>query len=401
MTTTPQQDVRRGLTSASKFNITYSCPGSENILRDMPVVAVEEKEPESEDATTGTRLHAAWETDNTDNLSSDDLEIYKAGVDYKAKAVREWCEFYGITEYKEGQRELRLWMHDPATMKPVTSGMTDWHFISTGASAGHILIGDFKSLWCRSLTPAYMNWQIRVLVALMAMEYEGTASFRGVLVKPIAKGNRTDCVDYTPTDAWRAKEDILQSIWKSKQPDAQRVPGNHCNWCPAKGICAEAQAWALLPSVIAARGAQFSILNRPIAINPELAKPAELVSRMSLADCALVHSRATVIGKILDEVKYRLKKVPQDQLAELGYTLVSGRVTPYIENASACFRELSDELRLPIAAVWKAVKFNKGETVEQFMLEFGWGKKQAEGYWSQMVEKYGGNKQSDPMLEKL
>lgn len=385
-----EKDIRRGLPSASSFSITYHCPGSENLIRSMPVSA--DPETDNDDAARGSRLHKSWETDDTSELDEEDLGIYTAGVQYKERAVAQWCQDNNITEFKEGPRELRLWLHDPATLRPVTSGMMDWHFIADG----HLIVGDYKSLWCRTLTPAHKNWQLRTLVTLLSKEYDGIKSIRAVLVKPIAKGDRTDSVDYSMADIEYAERDIMHSLWKSRQTDAQRIPGNHCTWCRAKSVCCEAMAWALLPSVIASN----STYKAPEALNVNLAKPSELVARMSLADCSMLQSRSSVIGKILDEVKKRLKKLPEDQLEGLGYRLVDGRKTDTITKPAECLAEIK-LLGLSDEKLWQAVKINKGETVGMLMLELGWNSKQCDGYFQQLVSKFGETKQSDKMLEAI
>ena len=365
---------RLDLPSASSFNITTMCPGSRNLIMSLPRV---EEEPPDETAERGTRLHKAWETDDPSELDDEDSDIYKAGLDYKAKAVAQWCADNGITDYREGPKETRLWLHDSETMKPLSSGMMDWHFIA----ARHLLVGDFKSLYCPTLTPSHRNLQIRKLVVLAFMEYDDVEMVRGVLVKPIAKWQRIDAVDYCQKDIEFSRQQIMQSLWESYQPDAQRRPGAHCNYCPAKAFCAECSSYALLPSAM-------------------VGNALDMVERLTPADLVTIWERSTVIGKILDAVKTRLKGFSDEQLALLGIGRTPGRrLDPIIKTKEAVDFFLSEGINRE--ELWSALKLSKTELQKAIMRDQGWPADKTRGYLKQMLVPFIEEKQAAAGLEKV
>lgn len=383
------RDKRLGLVSASGYETDAMCLGRQNLLPLLPPEAFQK--PVEEVTDRGTVIHAARETGDVSNLEEEDRETYLRGVAAETEAFGKWLDDFGLRndgEPPKEQLEERFYLYWPDTMKPATSARLDVFYIC----GDHGVIMEWKAMFCNNLTPAERNHQGRLQAVLLAKEHS-LKHVRVCFVK--AKYGEVDTVDYTANDLAYAEASIFNTLWQIKQPEAPRSAGNHCRYCPAKGAyCAESQAWALLPSVIASR----AIGNAPENLNPSLAKPSELVARMSLADCAMVQSRQSVIIKVLDEVKNRLKKLPEQELRELGYELVPGRKTQSITNPSACFQELSDVLKLPVEYIWKGVKFNKGETVEALQLHWGWGKKEAEGYFNQLVAKYGEVKESDKSL---
>lgn len=374
--------IRLDKPSASSFNITALCPGSEGLIRSVQDQLPAE-EPD-EVAERGTRIHRAWETDNTDDLDEADLEIYKAGVKYKEQAVAEWCQAHEISEFKEGPRELRLWLHDPETMEPLSSGMMDWHFIA----GKHLLVGDFKSLWCPNLTPAFQNWQIRTLVVLASREYD-VETIRGVLVKPSVRFKKIDAVDYSKSDIEHSEKDILHSLWRAKQPDAPRYAGPHCSWCKGKPFCPEAASYSMLPSVIAGSELELS----PVG-------PVALVERLDPKDLALLWDRSSVIVKILDAVKVRLKMFSDEELSRLGLQKKEGRKLDPIVATKALYDFLLNNEKVSESELWEALSFSKGDLKKALMRDKGWKGEQTANYLTKMLEPFIEPKISEPSLER-
>lgn len=382
---------RLDLASASSFESDVFCPGRQNLLRALPPEAFTRKteaenDPEDE-ASRGTRLHLAWETNNFADLDADDLDIYERGNKTGEKIIADWCQAFGITQFKEGERELRMWLHDQKTLKPILSAKTDKHFVSQNGT--HALIDERKSLWCKNLTPSERNWQGRVQAVLIADEY-GATHVRVAFNK--AMFGKDDTVDYNEDDLRHCKMLIYYHHWQTKLPDAQRRPGSHCNYCPGKAFCVEAGAYALLPSI--------SSLNAPISLDASKEGIATLVAAMTLPDLKAIHSRASIIGKILEEVKARLKGMTAEQLSAIGFGFGKPRTTRTILKTKECFEFLRDNMGINEAELWQAMEFGNSKLVDSLRRDQGWAKAKAEGVQKQMVEAYGEAKESSaPIIE--
>lgn len=370
-------DPRANLPSASAYAITEACPGSENIIRSIPGKTEEEAD---EQALRGTRIHSAWETGDTSDLSQDEIADYNESIATLNQALADWKDQVGATEVQE-IREQRLWLNDPSTMEPILSGQFDRLYLY-GNEALNL---DLKSGWCRTLTRADENRQIRVLNVLIWKEY-GVTSIRGAFVKPKLR-RQLDAVHYTESDLIHSEAQIHHSIWKSKQPDAQRVPGSHCNYCPAKSFCPEAGAYSMLPSVM---------------VNAIETKDAQMmVERLAIEDLALIQSRASIIGKILDEVKARLKSLPAEELRRVGLEIGRGKKLDPIKDTKGAFDALV-KFGVKEEELWQALSFSKGELVKAVMRDQGWAKKPTEGWlWDQELKQFIEPKQSEGSLDRI
>lgn len=366
--------------SASSFEADALCSGRQNLIRTLPPEAFNQRE--DEEASRGIRLHKAWETDSIAELDEDDIEIYESGNRTGERILTDWCQQFGISEFREGQRELRLWLHDPETLKPLTSAKLDKHFIA----GDRVLIDERKSLYCTNLSPAERNYQGLVQAVLVAREY-GATHVRVAFNK--AMFGRADVVDYSQTDLEFAERSIFYHLWETRQPGAQRRPGSHCRYCIGKPYCKEAGAYALLPSTVSPE---------PLSLTKE--NITDLVSAMSPQDLAVMQRRASIIGKILDEVKARLKSFTPEQLAEIGFAFGKPRNTDSIDKVKECFDELKT-FGISEAEIWSALKFSKIELIDALRRDQGWPKDRAIGFVKQHVEKFGSTKQSEAPLVEL
>lgn len=377
---------RLDLPSASSFEIIVACPGQPNLTTQLPDNVVDVVD---ELAEVGVRIHAARETSSTTELDADEVDIYKSGLDYEQKLLGQWIQDRGIVKYEEGPRELRLWLHDDNAER-VTSAKLDVHYLGWDIDGKlHILICDWKTGWSWKLTPSQRNWQLRLQGVLIWREYNEVQSIRVGFVKPIATTDRLDFTDYTESDLTRSQEAIFQHLWLSKLPDAPRIPGNHCNYCQCKAICREAAAFALLPSVIDSR-----------AVITSKDDVEAFVQQMSPKDLTRVHLRASVIGKILDSVKARLKTFTPDQLREIGLVPVPGRRLDPIVKTEEAFAWLK-EFGISESELWTALKFSKGELVDALRRDQGWGKDQASGFVGGKLEVFIEKKNAEDSIGSL
>jgi len=372
--------VRLDLPSASKFEIIVNCPGQQNLIDSMPSEA---SEPSDEDASRGTLLHKAWETNKTDDLDDEDLEIYQRGGDLKNELRAKWCIEYGLpVPPREGQREARLWFLDDLTGTPLASGQLDAHFISPP----YLLIVDYKSLWCRNLTPARKNWQLRLNAVLGKREYDGIQFVRVGFLKPSVKFG-IDWTDYSPVDLEYSEASIRFHLWASRQKDAQRRAGTHCRYCPGKAFCPEAGAYAMLPR------SYFDFAPQGTSRD----SVTDMVESLTLQDLLRIWKASTVISKILEAVKLRLKGFPDPALEQLGIARIPGRTLDPIVKTKELFDFLKGE-GFKEEELWTALSFSKTELQKALMRDQGWSADPTRGYLKQKLVPYIDKKSADGSL---
>jgi len=351
------EDPRLGKSSASSFGIDALCPGRQALLQTLPDIP----EPPDEDKERGLRLHSAWEREDPSGLDSEDAELYLRGLKLVEEVKSPWLIWLQDSGpgFKEGKREERFWLHDEKG-NLATSGQADRHYTCDAFG----LVVDYKSLWCRSLTPAELNWQLLLLAVLIAHEYELT-HVRCAFVKPMF--NRLDIVDYNADDLKRAENAVQQVLWNQKHID-QRRPGPHCRHCKAVTACPEAKAWTLLPS------AQTNAVGR---ITPTMA--ADLVESLNLQDCVRIWETQTSRRNIEDAIQARLKSLPLGELADLGLTLGEPRINQPITNPAGAWSMMA-MAGIPTEKLWKAVDIKKGVLSEVIQESLNLTKKVA-GEW--------------------
>lgn len=364
-------DPRLGKPSASSFGLDALCPGRQDLLQSLPDLP----EPKDEDAERGTRLHAAWEKEDPTGLDSEDTELYIKGLKLVEHVKSVWRLSMEVGACEEGKREQRFWFNDQA------SGQADRHY----RQLDRALVIDFKSLWCRSLAPSELNWQLLLLAVLVAKEYK-LNHVRCAFVKPMF--NRLDTVDYNADDLKRAEYGVQQVLWASKNTP-QRRPGSHCRHCKAATACPEAKAWTLLPSV------QTNAVGR---ITPTMAEG--LVETLSLQDCVRVWETQTSRRNIEDAIKARLKSLPLGELADLGLTLGKPRINNPITNPAEAWSFLAFS-GIPTEKLWAAVSLSKGALTEIVQVHFTLTKKDAEQWIKDKLTPFVTATPSERPLEKI
>lgn len=329
-------DPRLNLPSASSFSLTALCAGRETLLRSLP------PQPEAidEDADRGTKLHAAWEREDTTGLDTEDTDIYERGLKLVEETVAAWK--LDVGQVVEGNREERFYLHN-SSGDIAASGQADRHYLQLDK----VLVLDFKSLYAKNLVPSEQNWQAKLLSVLVAREY-GSSHVRFAFLK--AMFGKSDTVDYGPDDLKRAEYSIRQALWESKQPDAQRRAGPHCRFCKANAHCPEAMAWAMLPSV------QTGIASQDIT--PKNA--AMLAEGVSLFDCAKIERTKTSRRNLEDACSARLKRQDAETLAAIGLKLGKPQIMRPITNPEAAFNFLRG-LGIPEEKLWSTVNIGNGE----------------------------------------
>lgn len=336
-------DERLNLVSASNFETVAMCPGQPALKATLPL------KPEAKDplAETGSRIHLARQLKKADDLSDDERIIYERGMVNEEKIVAAWMRDFGIATSQEFN-EKRIWLHWP-DLEPATSGQLDVHYVA----GKHVLVVEWKTLWCSNLTPAEKNYQGRVQAVCAAKEYEAD-HVRVAFNK--AMFGKSDIVDYEPDELRYAELSIFEKLWEAKQPDAPRHAGNWCRYCPCNDSCREAASMALLPATITTNGQALGFVDQ---------LTVEQV-------CAFVKKKA-IIGKITEAIYARAKTLTDEQLSANGLQRVEGRHIDPIAKVPLAFQKLFDGIKKKCpsltpteiqSALWSCMTLSKGDLTD-------------------------------------
>lgn len=323
---TLQQDERFGLDSASSAERTHFCPGWLNLRASIP----KERLPQSTGvaAKDGTLIHDALETGDISELDMTQADIAEACNKLEYDAMSQWWNAlpkkpggvitHAAMKVPQAIREKRYWIHDEA-LNPVTSARVDVAYVYHERA----LLVDFKTGY-KPTTPAQRNFQMKVQAVALHREL-GVTHVR-VAIAQHRFTSLLSQADYDQDGLERAYAEILFDQWRARQPDAARSPGQHCDYCPCKAWCRENASYAGLPLIVAT--------NAMPAIMPK-EQMLEAIAQLQPAELVFLWKRASIIEKMLDAVKDRLKALPADDLADLGLKLEQGRRQSEIKDAGA------------------------------------------------------------------
>jgi hypothetical protein len=378
------QEDRGHLPSGSKFERIVACPGSHLLEQSIPPSDKEYVDPL---ASRGTRIHYAFQTGDTSELSSDEVADYEQGLKHLDLIVAQWQRDFGLDNVQEGPRESRYWLHHPDTMEPMASGQLDRYFIA--AKHGRALLLDLKSGWATHVQRSPSNWQMRVY-ALALWEETGISNIRVAIDRAKSRVGFEDFTDYTEADLRYSRELFLMHSHEASMPDAPRYPGPHCFYCLGKPGCPQAAAYCMLPGIIAQQAA------------PDTRKAEEQVGMLADADLLKLWNADTIIRRVLDAVDTRLKSFPKERLAALGLELPeNGRKLDPIVRVRECFQFLRDIQQLPEDKLWEAMSMSKGPIQAMIQESKMLTSKGAEGWISEALAEYIEKKNAAPSLRRL
>lgn len=301
----PQTDERGNLASASKMERIYHCAGSP--LTDPPKPEADDHDDAENDARdAGTRIHDALRDDDFTKLDADEAAIAQKLKEMGVEELHKWVWHLDPNAGPPEKRALpsptkehRVWIRRRDTLKPVSSAQLDAYYI-VGNSA---LVIDTKTGFLRT-THATDNIQLRTQALALWQEFPHLTNIRVAINQFRFRPYRTHA-DYNLQDLKLAEEELMFRLFLAEQPDAPRVPGAWCIYCPAKADCVEAQTFALMPS------ARVNVGNDEMTIE-------ERVALMTPMNWRFVWQQSRVITKILDAVKASLKALPKEELEALG-----------------------------------------------------------------------------------
>jgi hypothetical protein len=313
-------DERKGGTSASNAHADSLCPGRFLAQRGI------EPEPESDDAGTGRRIHAALCVTGDKDFQTLNPEEHKTASECREVEQAISLQFFG--DQKDATtgkllpmkvwREFRFFMPwDGAPVKVAPhSGKPD----VIKRVAKRALVIEYKALW-GDVPVSSRNLQLRDQVVLVAANIPLLDEIGAVVIQPNITRKPEICL-YTKDDLMKAAVDIYERVKASNNPESPRVPGEvQCKFCLAKTRCAEYSKWAtaLVP---------FNFTDLPMAQwGPE--KKAQAADLLPVAQ------------KYLDELKDFLKKSLEfDPLSVPGWQLEAGATKTAITDPQACFDRL-------------------------------------------------------------
>lgn len=335
-----------GLPSASGYTRLRMCPGSRALEAQCP------PEPDTEESTSGTKIHAwlAGELKDED-LTMDELDTAQMCRQLEDEAIAHW-ERGGSDVGHTEMREVRLWLRDG--FEPIYSGQPDLVML------GHFraLITDAKTGWMKQ-PPASINDQLQALAVLLKEEHPELEEITVGLTHP-AGGMRVELCTYNEQALGYARQELMKALAASEQPDAPLNAGNHCTYCRAKSVCPKLhQETESLANMTIGTGDD----RRDMLDNDTLGR--------LLDKCGAVEK---MIGSIKAEAKRRLQAGEQIAFGHWEWSLKDGVEKRKITDAAKA-RELLPELTE--AAFLDSCSLAVGKVEEAFRKATGAKKKEA------------------------
>lgn len=351
-------DERKGLPSASNAYRYTNCPGSWAMQKACPPL------PESEEAASGTLEHAAQSGDvELDELTPEQQEL----VEKREDIANAFCiQALGVPLAEcFVVREHRIWFK-PDGVTPKFSGKIDL----LAYHDGRYLIVDFKR---RKADDAGINLQLRWLVALVSQRKHESISV--AIVSPFIAGGGS-LAHYGKSECRSAYFDAKEISELIQTPNAQRIPGDWCQYCPGKSRCPEAQGTATALALV-----DSNII--PALTGEKLASLLNILP-------TVYH----VASAIEDEAKHRLTighEVP-------GYQLKPGRKITTITDIGSVYTRAM-EFGITNEQFVSACKVTK-KTMTDFIRGRGLKGKAVDDKWNDFCQGATETKNAAPSLEK-
>jgi len=364
---------RLNLRSASQANRNRNCTGSQNLIDQLRERGLLTQIPQSVDAASGTRVHAAWAGQQIDNLAGQEQKTLIELERLEAMVLEDWAGNQ-IRDTQLLGREVRLWLHDGLT--PLASGQYDCAYtLDTRA-----LILDAKTLYGQT-DPASHNDQMRELVALFRFNYPQIKHYTVALLIP-NQAERISIATYDELEAELALRLLRLSIIQCAYPLAPRIPGRWCQYCPAVSNCEEARQLVGHFPTLAERldAGQFTL--------PLGERGAQLLDQIKIAKAII---------KTLEEAYKTLLSNNPDSLP--GWHLRNGKKMRQIADTERAF-EAWKEARLDIADFLAATEISVPRLQERYGLAAQIKGKRLELEFNQIFTDLITFKQYSPELER-
>ena len=340
---TTTEDPRLGLPSASSMARVMACPGSVNAERGLVELKTDSI------TESGTAIHESLHTGDEESLGMTEREIKERLSALELDATRKWASdgHLGSMMNPKPIREQRFWLRKD-NLEAAMSGQPDYVVLGIRSMLGL----NFKTGYADS-TPSEINWQCRAeLVVVWSNNPHVEHARWGIAASRLS--TTLDTTDYERSDYNRFKYQILDACWKAEQPDAPRVPGSHCRWCKARGLCRENAVYNMI------------VVNK---IPVSTGKPDDLaiigaVQTLTAPELGFVYSRKGSIEVLMEAVKQRLLSLPEEELKSAGYVKTDGVKRGTIINGAKAFHRL-ETILTPEERV-QCIKIDRAKAVELY-----------------------------------
>lgn len=363
-------DSRGQWTSASAAQADQLCAGRHRAQLDIP------EPPPTEDAESGTRIHAWLEGGGTafgdGALTDEELEVADKCIQIAGEVV---SKLFGDIDGSKIQthREERLWLEFDGLKH---SGKPDVVHIY-GQEAICI---DWKT--GRNEAPeSPRNLQLRDLAVLVAVNY-GVRKVHVAIIQPWVTMTPEVCT-YELEDLLAAKAALIERVKASNAPDAKRVPGEEqCKYCRAKGVCKE-----FMDASLPVQPTTTAVASIPDAIQDlDSLRLGQFLSLVRLAE-----ETAT------SEVRRRLN----EGIGVDGWTLKPGRETEKIVDAQTVFARALKAGVTQETFVKSCVSVTKGKLKDALKAATGSKGKALDAELDAMLAGATETKTSEPILTKI
>jgi hypothetical protein len=228
----PVDSERLDLPSASDAYPRRRCLGRYQLIRHLKETGKLTPRPADQDATFGTRVHAAWAGEPIE-LSVFEAQTLEKMQRLEAMLVTDWAAGRAVALLA---REQRLWLHSGIT--PLHSGRYDCAYATANWKA--MLFIDGKTLM-EPVAPADTNDQLRELVALAHWNYPSVEEFTVAILQPNVE-RPVSMATYDQLESELALRLLRWHLDDIQGRDLPRIYGDWCRHCPALEFCPEAKA---------------------------------------------------------------------------------------------------------------------------------------------------------------
>jgi hypothetical protein len=288
--------------TASELPRIYQCPGYLRTKRALNLP----RQPDSEDAASGTRCHAAYAGDTSAKLT-DDEEISVA------RAVRMTDTLAADLGFTAPPiMERRLYCGTSFSGQPDRIYIDGKRAFVPDAKFGRNAVEDAES-----------NKQFRGYVALVAYNWPELTEIYVAPIQPWVTSKPVPAL-YGIEEIGQTLAEVFGAIGKSDREDAPRIAGKHCKYCPLQGVhCAESRHYAIAPV---------------LANGPEGITPAAVAGTLTNENLASFLARIPQAEDVFDAIRAEAKRrLQEDPASVLGWTLKPGRITETITDPEAVF----------------------------------------------------------------
>ena len=281
-----------------------------------------------------------------------------------------------------------MWVRDAADLTLLTSAQLDFYMVD----GSHALIIDFKTGF-KKPTPSEVSWQSRTQAVALWQAFPQVTSIRAGFASSRLLSS-LDLTDYQLSDLHLVYNEIRNILWRTRQPDAPRVPGPWCQHCKARGLCRENIAYTHVVDV-----GVPSVKGRSNAVKADDLQLALMIGKMKPAEMGYIFKRKAIVESVFTALKQRLLELPEEQLKEAGFEKVPGNNYKDITDNQAAFNRLGTILTPD--ELYSCMKIVRGTATEILAMRTGITKKAAEEKVLATLGDAVTPRQGDPKLKPL